>query len=462
MPFTSYFVTTAIPYVNSKPHVGTAQEFVLADFLARAYRQKGLPVILQSGTDDNATKNVLAAKQAGVSTKEFVDLNSARFAELLTSLNVFPDLFVRTSQPKHFREVQDFIGSLSEADVYASKYSGLYCSGCEDFFSETDLVNGLCPDHQRAPESLEEENIFFTLSRYQDELYRLIESDTIKITPAWKKNEILSFIGGGLKDISLSRSSVRCEHWGVPYPGVAEQTVYVWIDALINYLSGDSGLWREDVYKVHVIGKNVWKFHAIYWPALLLSAGLPLPNEIVIHGFLTNEGIKISKSLGNGADPFQVVEKYGVDALRFYLLWVLSFDDDADFVEKNLVAAYNSELANKLGNVTSRVLTLCKGLEIGEVDESAPGGIEARDLRDESFRRVAALNAAINTVKPWELQAAGESEKLIQQLRPWVRQLFAIATLVEPLIPAGSARLRSALRNRGQPPAPLYPRRQIE
>jgi methionyl-tRNA synthetase len=458
MSYSSYFITTAIPYVNSKPHIGHAQEFILADFLARYYKQRGQSVILQSGTDDNATKNVIAAKEAGIPTKEFVDLNSDKFLNLLKSLNVEPDIFVRTSRDPHKKSVQSFLKSLNPKDVYDSNYSGLYCSGCEDFYNEQDLVNGLCPDHLKKPENIEEKNVFFRLSEYQEELYRLINTNIIKITPTSKKKEILSFIKQGLTDISLSRSSLRTQDWGIPYPDIPGQTVYVWIDALVNYISGHKDVWREDVFKIHVIGKNVWKFHAIYWPALLLSAGLPLPNEIVIHGFLTNEGVKISKSLGNGIDPLEVIGKYGVEALRFYLLGVLSFEQDADFVEKKLADAYNSELANKLGNVASRILNLGKSVDYGDHELENILTIDYKSLRREAFERIGVLNSEINDVKPWELQKNSQVEELSKLIRKWTQELQSIAHLLAPLIPEGSEKLLRTIKNRPEIIPQLYPR----
>jgi Methionyl-tRNA synthetase len=457
MSYSSYFVTTAIPYVNSKPHIGHAQEFILADALARYYRGQGNSVVLQSGSDDNATKNVFAARAAGVSVSSFVDEHSEKFRSLLDVLDCRADLFVRTSSEKHFAVVADFLRRLNPDDVYSSSYTGLYCSGCEDFLSEKELVDGLCIDHRKAPEEISEENVFFRLSRYQERIIEWIECDRIRITPASKKKEILSFVRAGLRDISLSRASLRTQGWGIPYPGHDGQTVYVWIDALINYLSGDSSLWREDVYKVHVIGKNVWKFHAIYWPALLASAGLPLPNEIVIHGFLTNEGVKISKSLGNGIDPFELVDRYGVEAVRFYLLSVLSWQDDADFVEANLVASYNSELANKWGNLVSRVLALASGIEFefgGDIELSGFG-----TLSKEAFSRIGKLNGEINDIKPWELKKNGDVEGLQIHLQPWIGELKKIALNLQPLLPSGSEKLLNYLKNPKTELGQLYPRR---
>lgn len=446
----SHFITTTIPYVNSKPHIGHAQEFILSDALVRFYKQQGHHVLFQSGTDDNSTKNVLAAKAAGVPITDFVDKHALQFRDLLSSLNIHPDIFVRTSAPNHTRSVRRFLKHLKTEDTYESSYSGLYCTGCEDFFLEGDLVDGLCPDHQKAPELIEEKNIFFRLSSYQNKIFDLIENDTIKITPQSKKKETLAFISQGLRDISLSRSSLRTQSWGIPYPNQSDQTVYVWIDALINYISGIgygtnsewSAIWNNDVYKIHVIGKNVWKFHAIYWPALLLSVGLPLPNEIVIHGFLTNNGVKISKSLGNSIDPSDVIHKYGIDAIRLYLLSGLSWENDADFSEKNLVGFYNAELANKLGNLCSRILKLR----------------ELSHLKSSAFEIVNRLNVEINETKPWVLLKNGQRSELVGHLQTWLLELNRVQGLLTPLIPDGAERLQQLINQNTPDSGQLFPR----
>ncbi len=466
MSTASYFITTTVPYVNAKPHIGHAQEFILTDALARFYHQSGSTALLQSGSDDNSSKNILAAQALGIDTKTFVDQNAAHFENLWQALKRQPDFFVRTSSPEHAASVRAFLGRLKEEDLYIGTYAGLYCAGCEDFFAPEDLVEGLCPDHRKAPDHIEEENIFFRLSRYQKQIFDLIQQDQITITPSWRKKEILSFISQGLTDISLSRSSLRTQGWGIPFPGRKDQSVYVWIDALINYISGAgygrngtwSKIWSEDVYKIHVIGKNVWKFHAIYWPALLISAGLPLPNEIVIHGFLTNEGVKISKSLGNGVDPLEIISRYGADALRFYLLGSLSWENDSDFVEQKLVEVYNSELANKLGNLCSRLLKLreLSGLDF-LAEEKPTGKISFQDLRGAAFQTMTTLNAEINHLKPWELIKTGEIVLLQTQLARWISELVQTVSLLSPLIPEGAQRFENLLQKSEE--KQLYPRR---
>ena len=257
---------------------------------------------------------------------------------------------------------------LRSEDMYRKSYAGLYCTGCEDFYLERDLVDGLCPDHGAPPVEVEEENYFFRLSAYQEQIEALISTDRIQIVPAKRKKEVLRFVESGLQDISISRDAGRVGGWGIPVPGDPSQVIYVWIDALINYISGPGfaagdgwkEFWNEEVKKTHVIGKNVWKFHAVYWPALLLSAGLPPPDEILIHGFLTENGRKISKSQGTAINPFACAEKYGADGVRYYLLRAVSPFDDGDFSCERLGQLYNADLANGLGNLCSRLTNLCQ------------------------------------------------------------------------------------------------------
>ena len=374
------YFTSSIPYVNAPPHIGHALEFIQADVLARYYKLAGKDVILQTGTDENAFKNVLAAKKLGIPTQELVDRNAGIFKDLISALNVEADAFIRTTEDRHHQTVKTLWSRLKPHDIYRKKYQGLYCDGCEDFYQEKDLVDGLCPDHQSVPRPVEEENIFFRLSSYQEKLKDLIESGRLKITPEKRKPEILAFINRGLQDISVSRSAERAGGWGIKVPGDDSQVIYVWIDALVNYISGQNKLfeeiledhnspelsqsnynttWTEQNQKIHVIGKNIWKFHAIYWPALLLSAEWPLPNELVIHGFLTSNGKKVGKSLGNAIDPFEFIQKYGSDGFRHYLTTLSPFDD-GDFTAERIQTVYIKDCANTLGNVVKRITTLAQ------------------------------------------------------------------------------------------------------
>lgn len=451
---TDYYITTTIPYVNGRPHVGHALEFVQADALVRLLRQEGKNVVFQTGTDDNAIKNILAAQQSNVTPKEFVDQNAEKFLKLCEQYSIGYDSFVRTSSQSHIVGVQKFWKRLNSKDLYRKSYQGIYCYGCEVFLQKEDLVDGHCHEHKTKPEETSEENIFFRLSSYQSRISELIENDKIEIYPKSRKKEVLAFISQGLRDISVSRYKSRTEGWGVPVPGEEEQVVYVWIDALINYLSGQGfgsneewrDLWSEETQKIHCIGKNVWKFHAIYWPALLLSAGLPLPNKIFIHGFLTENGEKISKSLGGGVNPLELTERFESDSLRFYLLKQFSAYGDGDFSIEDLVQTYNSLLVNGVGNTFSRVLSLCAKTNLkfypGEFVRktrenclSENEGLRIQKLLQEVFEEIAAINSEIAKSKPWEKINNDIDEEVKKELTSWLQRLFIVAKSLQPFLP---------------------------
>lgn len=461
----SIYITTTIPYVNSNPHIGHAQEFVVADCIARLYRQHGSLVRFQTGTDENARKNVLAAKAAGVSVQEFVDRNAAAFRGLVERLDVSTDTFIRTTESRHRKGVELFWSRLNPADLYSASYKGLYCVGCEDFLLENDLVDGVCPDHKTAPAKIEEENIFFKLGRYQKQLEELIERDVIRILPVTRKNEVLQFIRKGLLDISLTRNKERSNGWGIPVPGSSEQIIYVWIDALINYLTGQGfgesdvwkEVWNEQTRKIHVVGKNVWKFHAVYWPALLLSAGLPLPNEIIIHGFLTSNGVKISKSLGNSVDPFDVIARHGSDAVRHFLLARVPIFVDSDFSEDRLAQSHLNDLANRLGNLYSRLRVLCEkaGFEgwiqsdarLSDRGKQLLKNYELAEIADLAWTEIDRLNAEINAKRPWTLLNGNGTESLEVLLGDWIHRLHQAATWLTPYLTKSSEEIQSGLRS---------------
>jgi len=462
MSFSQVYLTTSIPYVNGSAHVGHAQELIITDTLARLYRRLGFQTLLQTGTDENAFKNVISARALGIDPLTFVTQNSARFRELADSLQVSYQSFLRTTETRHQKGVHLFWNSLQAEDLITKSYKGLYCQGCEDFYVEKDLQNGLCPDHLTAPQAIAEENVYFRLSKYQKRLEHLIVTDQIKITPASRKNEVLGFIRGGLQDISLTRDAQRSEGWGIGHPHNPRQVIYVWIDALVNYLSGlgygDSenwrSVWNDETWKIHVIGKNVWKFHAVYWPALLLSAGLPLPNEIVIHGFLTEEGQKISKSRGNGVAPQVLIEKYGADALRNYLLTELSIFGDSDLTEKGLRQSYHSDLANNLGNLISRLAALCRQAEFSprisqephspfEVEPELP--VHFQKIGQNLWTQLRGLNAEINKAKPWELIQQGNRAEATLLLQKWVTELDRLVLILGCFVPQAGEKIRGLL-----------------
>ena len=461
------YVTTTIPYVNARPHLGHALEYVQADVLARHYRRRGHPVRFQSGTDDNSLKNVLAAKAAGVGVGEFVDANADAFVALAAPLSLSVDDVIRTStDPRHRAGVERLWLACAD-DLYRRHYEGLYCVGCEAFYSPDELDGGRCPEHQVRPELVAEENWFFRLSRYAGLLRDEISAGRLRIEPAGRRNEVLAFIDGGLADFSVSRSVRRAHGWGIPVPGDPGQVIYVWWDALGNYITalgygGDEPVqdntvlrqwWTGAARRVHVIGKGVLRFHAVYWPAILASAGLPLPTEILVHDYLTVDGSKISKSGGGGADPAEVAAAYGTDALRWWLLREAPRGGDVDFTRDRLIARANDELAHGIGNLVYRVISLVRKYRDGVVPELAaqlPAGEHqpqgSRELVDASRRALAETDAALAagdfraaTTAVWAIALA--ANRFISQARPWLL-----------------ARAAATGDERGRPSARRYPR----
>jgi methionyl-tRNA synthetase len=469
MNTTKTYVTSTIPFVNAHPHVGFALELVQTDVIARYHRLLGREVRFQTGTDEHAFKNVLSARERGIPTETLVDENSALFRRLCGVLNVSQDRFVRTTEPAHKTAVRSLWQRLKPEDLYLRSYTGLYCVGCEDFYLERDLVDGVCPDHRIKPITVEEENYFFRLSAYQSRLEDLLRSGTLQVVPEARRNEVLQFVRSGLRDISVSRVARRAQGWGIPVPHDTSQVIYVWIDALINYLSGlgfgagDSWqqFWNEDTRKIHVIGKNVWKFHAVYWPALLWSAGVALPDTILVHGFLTQEGRKISKSLGNGVDPVDYVERFGADGVRYYLLRYVRPFEDGDFSAERLRDAYNADLANGIGNLCSRLTGLCERTTYRRFDTAhspaAPDGYHDALERFEFDRgleilwdKVRTVNRDIERTAPWSLINEGSIDAARASLRRWLRDLYEIAHWLAPFLPETSERIQSVLRSNGE------------
>jgi methionyl-tRNA synthetase len=473
-----WYVTTAIPYVNAKPHIGFALEAVLTDALARYHRLKGEDVWFLTGADENSLKNVQAAEREGVPTQALVDRNAAQFRGLREPLNLSFDDFIRTSNdPRHLAGVRKlWEACAANGDIYKRAYRGLYCVGCEQFYTESEQVNGLCPEHLTPPELVEEENYFFRLSRYADRLYELIASDQLRIVPQTRKNETLGFIRLGLEDFSISRSRARARDWGIPVPGDPEQVMYVWFDALGNYITAlgyaDEGplyqrYWAQNPERNHVIGKGILRFHTVYWPAMLLSAGVPPPTSVLVHGYVTIEHEKISKSRGNTIDPVELAERYGTDALRCYLLREIRATDDGDFSLERFINTYHGDLADQLGNLLNRVLSMVSRYYGGSVP--APGAPEAVDLRliniaeglrqrvDEAMQQfaphealaaiwelVGAANKYVAEVEPWTLakqrkagpESAAAEKRLATVLYHLVEALRLIAYYCAPFLPA--------------------------
>ncbi len=383
-----YYISTSIPYVNGAPHIGHALEFVQADVLARYHRIQGNDVFFLSGADENSLKNVRKAKEKGISVKKLVNKNSKKFLGLKDKYYISTDDFIRTTEERHIKGAEK-LWKACKKDIYKKKYKGLYCVGCEAFYKESELVNGLCPDHKKKPELVEEENYFFKLSKYESQLKELIKEDKIRIVPETRKNEALSLIEQGLEDICISRSKERAHGWGIPVPGDSSQVIWVWFDALSNYINalgyGEERdkfkeWWKNNENKTHVVGKGIARFHALYWPAMLLSAGISLPKTVFVHGYINSGGEKMSKSLGNVVDPFELAKKYDIDAIRYFLLREIPPAKDGDFTDKRFEERYNSDLAKGLGNLVARVLSIADKIEIQN------SSIEIKRIKDSQFQ----------------------------------------------------------------------------
>lgn len=382
-----FYLTTAIHYANAAPHLGHAYEEVLADIIARYKRGGGHDTWFLTGMDEHGSKILRSAKDKGMGPQAFVDENTKKFKSLFKELSVSYDDFIRTSdKKKHWPGAQALWKAIDDkGDIYKKKYSGLYCVGCEEFKTEKDLADGKCPAHGKIPEKIEEENYFFKLSKYADLVKEKIVSGELEILPIGRKNEILSFIEGGLEDVSFSRPEEGIP-WGIPVPGDSTQMMYVWCDALSNYISAIGyGHKDESEFKkfwpanLHIIGKDILRFHAAIWPAMLISAGLPLPKTILVHGFITMGGKKMSKSIGNVVDPKEIVGKYGAEPFRYFMAREISPFEDGDFTEEKFIESYNANLANGLGNLVSRVLKMSETYFGGVISSINPGNVPVKN-----------------------------------------------------------------------------------
>lgn len=482
------FITVAIPYVNAAPHLGYAFELVEADLAARARRALGEPVRFLGGTDEYSLKNVLAAQAAGETTEAYVDRHADRFEVLATSLRISFDDFIRTSRdPRHRPAVERLWRRCAAAgDLYQREYTGSYCVGCEQFYDRSELVDDRCPEHLTELETVTETNWFFRLSRYADRLVQLIEADQLLIAPAAFRSEILAFVRRGLNDISVSRSVGRARGWGIGVPDDPTQVIYVWFDALTNYISsldygthGDSynQWWRNADERIHVVGKGITRFHAVYWPAFLLSAGEPIPTRIQVHPYLSINGAKISKSTGNQQDPVELVDIYGPDALRWWITSDVAPVADTDFTPERLTQRANDTLANGFGNAVSRIATLlhrCHDpaqpiptgrphVAIADILGPVTADLSCFDRRsaiDRITDAIDLLNRAIEADAPWQLARKPDSTGQLQQLlADYSTTLRLIAHALQPITPDLAQRALDALENDPTiEPRPIQPR----
>jgi methionyl-tRNA synthetase len=477
-PSGKFYITTPIYYVNGKPHIGTAYTTIVADTLARWRRGVGSEaggedVDFLTGTDEWAQKTVDAAAKAGEDVHVYLERMAGVWQETWHRLEISNTDFIRTTEERHIEVVKDIWTRIEAAgDLYRGKYEGLYCKGHEAFLNEDELTpDGLCPEHLTRPEFVSEENYYFRLSKYQDELLTFYETNPDFVAPANRFNEVRAFVENGLEDISFSRERREGRaDWGIPVPTDPTQVIYVWADALVNYISavGIEG-WEEHPADVQAVGKDILRFHAVIWPAMLMSAGLPLPGQIIANGFLTVGGKKMGKSLGNVIDPIELTDRYGVDALRYFLLREIPYGADGDYSEEKMRERYNGDLANGLGNFAARVLTLA------EKETASAGTLKiSKSGIDNEFRRVvedmnravltkmnefkfndalAAIWAAIslgdryvNEKKVWEIKDTAERKDALYNL---ILLLEGVATALVPFLPDAAKKITAAIEREG-------------
>lgn len=467
------FISTSIPYVNASPHLGHALEFVQADAIARHHRLTGDEVFFLSGSDENSLKNVQRAEKEKIDVKTLVSRNTEEFIRLEKALNISCNDFIRTTEERHIKGAQK-LWSTCEKDIYKKKYSGLYCVGCEEFYKEEELENGCCPEHKTKPELIEEENYFFRLSKYQDRLKDLIEKDEIKIVPETRKNEVLSFINSGLQDFCISRTSERAKGWGIGVPGDPSQKIWVWFDALSNYINAlgygsenESMLekfWQNNQDRTHVLGKGIIRFHAVYWPAMLMSAGLNLPKTVFVHGYITVDGQKMSKSIGNVVDPVELINKYGAEGVRYFLLREIPATGDGDFSYDKFEKRYNSDLASGLGNLFSRTLSMVEKTGLSKDFKISPDDFtinQVREIKKKAEKSFMSFNESlactwelvsycdkyIDNEKPWEVKDLDRQKSIFSNL---LHSLKNISEMIEPFLPLTSEKMKNQLgENRG-------------
>lgn len=455
----NYYITTSIAYANGDPHLGFGMELLQADVLARAARQQGKPVLFSTGTDEHGGKIEEKAKEAGLSPQAYVDKTSLPFKEFAALANISNDRFIRTTDKGHEQRAAIIWKNLSK-DIYKGSYTGWYCTGDEAFFTEAVVKenNGVCPNHDRPYEKIEEENYFFKLTNYAAQIKRSIEDGSFEVIPATRKHEILSVINDGLSDISISRPKDKIS-WGIPVPGDKSQVMYVWFEALMNYITVLGYPEHDDFKKywpanVQVIGKDIIRFHAAIWPAMLLALGLPLPKQLFVHGFINVDGQKMSKTLGNVTHPKQIIDEYGVDAYRYFFLRHIPSYEDGDFSWERLHNAYNHELANELGNAVQRTAAMITQYQNGLIGEIPPaehdvGQYEAALERcrfdralDEVWEQVRGLNQYIDEAKPWEIKKTDDADHLREVLAYQVSCLLEIADLLLPFLPETALKIR--------------------
>ena len=463
-----FFISSAIPYVNAEPHVGTAYEIIACDFIARYRRQRGEAVHFLTGTDEHSLNVARSSAELGITPQEWVDRMVPKWQEVWSRLDISNDDFIRTSETRHAQRVQAFVQRLHDrGEIYLGTYEGPYCVSCEEFKREKELIDGNCPIHGRPVEILSEENYFFPLSKYQQRLLDLYAETPASVMPDFRRNEVMMFVAGGLQDLSISRSGTD---WGIPLPWDSKHVVYVWVDALLNYATAVGfgtdpetfeRLWPADL---HIIGKDIVRFHAVIWPALLMAAGVEVPKTVFAHGFINVGGEKMSKSSGTGTHPFELLDHFGVDSYRYYFMREISFGQDGSFSWESMTERHNADLANGLGNLASRVLAMLATSFDGVVPEPVTPGAES-DLpsviadalgRYDEHMLAVRLQPALVSVwdivaranhylvekEPWKLaKDPANRDEVASVLYAAAETLRVLAVAIAPIMPAAAARL---------------------
>lgn len=479
----NYYVTTSIPYINGEPHLGHAMEFVMGDVLARTARssQKHKKVLFSIGTDEHGGKIAEKAQELGKTPKELADEMSQRFRNLARTLNLSNDRFIRTTDTGHEQRAALIWKSLKD-HIYKGTYEGWYCTGCEEYFSDMHVKQneGKCPEHNRPYEKLSEENYFFALSKFSEQITHKIESGSLLIIPESRRNEALSVLKGGVEDISISRPKEKIG-WGIPVPGDSKQVMYVWFEALMNYITvlgypehaDFKAFWPANV---QVIGKGISRFHAIIWPGMLMALGVDLPKQLYVHGYITVDDKKMSKSLGNSVSPDEIITKYGVDAFRYFFLRHIPSYGDGDFSWERFEEVYNNELANELGNAVSRSAAMITKFQSGIIgDIPKPEHDVAQYLKaveecrfdralEEVWRQVRGLNQYIDEEKPWVLSKKQDLDHLREVLAFMASDLLQIAQLLAPFMPETSEKITNIFETGVMKPisGTLFPKEEVK
>lgn len=467
------YLCTAIPYVNGNPHIGHAMDYLLADTYARYRRLLGDEVKFQVGTDEHGNKVFSTAQKNGVEVEQYVQENSDKFRRFIDKLDISYTDFVRTTDPDHVRTCQEIWKQL-EPHIYSAEYDGWYCEGCERFVTEKEYEenHGECPDHRKPYQRLSEKNYYLRIGDFKNAIRSAIESDQMKITPEFRKQEMLRLLDDA-PDISISRPRKQLS-WGIPVPGDEDQVMYVWIDALSNYISvlgyPDNIEFKEFwPAQAQFVGKDILRFHAITWPAILLGIGQSLPRNIVAHGHVLSNGQKMSKSIGNVIDPMEVLDRKGLPAFRYFFLRHIDSFDDSDFTDEKFEQAYNNELANDLGNLVQRLATLCKKNQISGVKAELQLDKEFCELMDKFefskamdyvWVKIQALNKRIDDEKPWELAKQGETERAKSVLSSLAKDLLAANFMLQVFLPETSAKITDIFTAEQilPPTTPLFPK----